>query len=163
MAGLLAAYGDDGAQADVARADAEFAAGQQARPRFGGAKRIGFLVAGCLSLALAAIGVALPVLPTTPLVLLAAICFERSSPRLQAALAQSRLFGPFIVNYRKHTGITIRRKVVTLIILWAGLITSSFFVPYTWIVAVLGVIGLGVTTHILLIKTASVAKVTAQP
>jgi len=117
-------------------------------------RRILFLLVGSFSLVLAGIGVALPILPTTPLVLLAAICFERSSPRLQAALARSRLFGPFIVNYRDHTGISVRRKVVTLVILWVGLIEASFFVPHTWLIALLGVIGIGVTTHILLLKTA---------
>ena len=116
-------------------------------------RRLLLLIVGLLSLAFGVVGVILPVLPTTPFVLLAAGCFARSSPRLQVMLERSRLFGPFIEHYRCHTGITVLRKVVTLAILWAGLGISMFFVPLAWLVPLLAMVGVCVTTHILLLRT----------
>ena len=70
-----------------------------------------FLAAGLTSLALGLIGAVLPVLPTTPFVLLAAFCFSRSSPWLHARLLRSPLLGPMIANWALHGAIAPRAKL----------------------------------------------------
>jgi len=108
---------------------------------------------GLVSLGLGAAGAFLPVLPTTPFVLLAAACFSASSKRLHAWLGRSRFFGPYIEHYRNGTGIKVSLKVSSLIFLWAGLIASMVAVRTWWIYLALGLVGAGVTVHLLLIKT----------
>jgi len=116
-------------------------------------RRLLLIVAGFACLAIGLVGIIVPVLPTTPFALLAAACFARSSPRFLAALERSRLFGPFIANYRYGTGITMARKVFTLAVLWTGLIASMALVQRLWITVLLAVIGCGVTAHLLMMKT----------
>lgn len=108
---------------------------------------------GLASLGLGIVGIAIPVLPTTPFVLLAAGCFSASSKRLNAWLSRSRVFGPYIEHYRNGTGIKVSLKVSSLVFLWAGLIASMIAVRTWWIYLVLGLVGAGVTVHLLLIKT----------
>ena len=109
---------------------------------------------GLASLGLGAVGVALPVLPTTPFVLLAAACFSASSKRLHAWLCRSRFFGPYIEHYRMKTGIKVSLKITSLIILWIGLVVSMIAVRTWWIYLALGLVGAAVTVHLLTIKTA---------
>ena len=79
-----------------------------------GRTRILWLAGGLMSLALGIIGAVLPLLPTTPFVLLAAFCFARSSPRLQAWLENDPRFGPMIENWRRHGAISVRTKIYSL-------------------------------------------------
>ena len=116
-------------------------------------KNLVLLLLGFTFLALGAVGVALPVLPTTPFVLLAAICFSASNRKIAAWLESSRVFGPYIENYRTGGGITRRRKIASIVFLWAGLSVSMIVVRAAWIYFVLGIVGAGVTVHLLLIKT----------
>ena len=115
-------------------------------------KKILFIVLGFLSLLLGVVGIFLPVLPTTPLVLFAAFCFAKSNQRLEAWLLRNRLFGPFIENYRTKKGISVRHKVGTLVFLWVGLIISMLVVKNGWIILLLFAIGAGVSTHVLMLK-----------
>jgi uncharacterized membrane protein YbaN (DUF454 family) len=71
--------------------------------------RVVYLIAGLVCIVLGLIGILLPVLPTTPFILLASWCFSRSSRRLEAALLRSRLLGPFLRDWRQHRA--IRRRV----------------------------------------------------
>lgn len=81
-------------------------------------KKILFFVVGILSLALGFIGIFVPILPTTPFVLLAAFCFARSSPRFNYWLRSSRVFGPLIVDWEDHGMIRLRSKwIATLVLL----------------------------------------------
>ncbi|MDR3074864.1 MAG: YbaN family protein [Candidatus Methanoplasma sp.] len=68
------------------------------------------ITAGFIALAVGGIGIFLPILPTTPLVLLAAACFGASSPRLYAKLENTRYFGEYLRNYREGTGISKRAR-----------------------------------------------------
>ncbi len=73
-------------------------------------KRLLFLIAGWLSLALGAVGVAVPLLPTVPFVILSAYCFARSSPALEAWLLANPTFGPHIVAWRANGAISRKGK-----------------------------------------------------
>lgn len=112
------------------------------------------VVAGVLAVVVGAIGVFVPLLPTTPFLLLAATCFVRSSDRLYTWLIHHRWFGSYIRNYREHRAITLRAKIVTLTLLWGVIGYSAVFVARAWwLRALLGVVAVGVTIHLLLLKT----------
>ena len=115
----------------------------------------GLLIAiGMLAVGLGTIGIFVPLLPTTPFLLLAAACFIRSSDRLYAWLMHHRWFGSYIRNYREHRAITLRAKVVTLVLLWATIGYSALAVATTWwLRALLAAVAIGVTTHLLHLKT----------
>jgi len=112
-----------------------------------------YLTAGFFALALGLVGIFLPLLPTTPLVLVAAFCFSRSSQRMEAWLLRSRIFGPFIENYRTKQGISITHKIGTLVLLWGGLAVSAWLMGFAWMYVLLAGVGTGVTVHILHIPT----------
>jgi hypothetical protein len=78
-------------------------------------RRAAYFVAGWVFVALAALGVVLPVLPTTPFLLLASTCFLRSSPRAQRWLAESRLFGPILRDWNEHRAVRRPVKVVAVL------------------------------------------------
>jgi len=117
-------------------------------------KKAAYVAAGFVALSLGTLGVVIPLLPTTPLVLLAAFCFSKSNPRLEAWLCRTRVFGPFIENYRTGQGIGILHKVGTLVFLWTGLGTTKWLVVEAIALYVfLTVVGVAVTTHVLMMKT----------
>lgn len=88
------------------------------------ATRTLWLTVGLFSLALGALGAVLPVLPTTPFVILAACAFGKSSRRLQAALEANRVFGPAIRDWRRDGAIATRFKIVALLMMAAVLALS---------------------------------------
>ena len=79
------------------------------------ARRAGYLVAGVLMLGLGIVGAVLPVMPTTIFVILAAFCFGRSSPRLEAWLTEHRRFGPPLRAWREEGAIPARAKAMAVI------------------------------------------------
>jgi uncharacterized membrane protein YbaN (DUF454 family) len=109
---------------------------------------------GLLAVVLGTIGIFLPLLPTTPFLLLAAACFVRSSERLYQWLLNHKWFGSYIRNYREHRAISLRTKVVGIVMLWATIGYSVVMVVSAWwLRALLLVIATGVTLHLLHIKT----------
>ncbi len=112
------------------------------------------IAAGGLAVGLGMIGIFVPVLPTTPFLLLAAACFMHSSKRLYAWLTQHPWFGTYIRNYREHRAMTSHARLVTLAILWGGIGATVLFAVTTWWVRVLlGLVAVGVTLHLLLLNT----------
>src|SRR5688500_14315866 len=102
-------------------------------------RRAVYLVVGCLFVVVAAVGVFVPLLPTTPFLLLASSCFLRSSPRLQERLARSRWFGPAIRDWNEHRA--VRRSVKFLAAAAVIIALSLMFVrgPH-WAVQVAAVV-----------------------
>jgi len=110
--------------------------------------------AGIASVGLGAAGIFLPVLPTTPFLLLAAACFMRSSKRLHEWLVTNRWFGSYIRNYREHKAITLRSKIATLVLLWGTIGYTAFGVLSSWgLRALLLLIAATVTAHVLSFRT----------
>ena len=100
------------------------------------------------------VGVFVPLLPTTPFLLLAAAAFIRSSPRLYDWLIHHRLFGRLIRDYREFHGMSRRHKAVTLVLLWGVIGYSVAAVAEAWwLRGLLLVIATGVTWHILALAT----------
>jgi uncharacterized membrane protein YbaN (DUF454 family) len=87
-----------------------------------------WIIAGSISLALGIIGIFLPLLPTTPFLLLTTACYARGSSRLHNWLLNNKLFGKYIRNYREGKGIPARSKVLALTLLWLTIGFSIFYV-----------------------------------
>jgi uncharacterized membrane protein YbaN (DUF454 family) len=110
---------------------------------------------GTVSVALGVLGTLLPLLPTTPFLLLAAACYARSSERLHSWLFTNRLFGSYLRSYAKGEGLPLRVKVLVIVMLWAAIGYSAAYVVTALAVRVILVLlALGVTTYILMLKTA---------
>jgi hypothetical protein len=113
-----------------------------------------FVVAGTISLGLGALGVFLPVLPTTPFLLLSAAFYYKGSERMHRWLLNNKLFGNYIKNYKEGRGIALKAKAITLCLLWATICYSAFFiVNMIALQIVLFVIAGGVSIHILTLPT----------
>ncbi|MDH4554874.1 DUF454 domain-containing protein [Pseudomonas sp. BN417] len=96
------------------------------------ALRMVLLVIGWLSVALGVIGIFVPVLPTTPFLLLAAACFVRSSRRFYLWLVEHPRLGPWIRDYLEGQGIPLKGKVYALVLMWASISLSCYLVPLPW-------------------------------
>jgi uncharacterized membrane protein YbaN (DUF454 family) len=109
--------------------------------------------AGSLSLMVGIVGILVPVLPTTPFLLLTALCYMRSSERLYNALLRNRLTGSYVRNYLEGLGMTVKTKVLTLTLLWLILGATIWLAPINLIITlVLLAVGIGVTVHILRVR-----------
>ncbi|MCX7022192.1 MAG: YbaN family protein [bacterium] len=111
------------------------------------------VVAGSLCLGLGVLGIFLPVLPTTPFLLLTAICYANGSKRLHDRLLATRL-GAYIRVWRSKRGIPLRLKIGTLALLAVVItVTAVFFVEALWLRILLGAVLIGVSIHTLSIPT----------
>jgi uncharacterized membrane protein YbaN (DUF454 family) len=101
-----------------------------------------FFVAGVVALVLGIVGAFLPVMPTTPLVLLAATCFARSYRPFHEWLLAHRLFGPIIDEWHRYRSIPYRTKIFAIVAMSLGLGSSIvFFVQPPWLKAALALGG----------------------
>ena len=117
-------------------------------------KKYLYIALGTLATAIGIIGMFLPVLPTTPFLMLAAFLYARSSDRFLNWLLTNKLCGSYIDNYRSGRGITLRQKIGTLALLWVTIGSSAiFFVDKLWIRILMGVVAIAVTTHLLMLPT----------
>jgi len=109
---------------------------------------------GTIFVGLGIIGIFVPVLPTTPFLLLAAACYARSSTRFYRWLLNNRWFGSYIRNYRQKKGIPSKVKLLTITLLWLTIGASAIFAVQSLVVRVILVlIATGVSIHVISIKT----------
>jgi uncharacterized membrane protein YbaN (DUF454 family) len=120
-----------------------------------------WLAVGLVCVGLGAIGMVLPILPTTPFLLAAAACFCKSSTRMYDWLLSNRWFGEYIRNYKEGRGLPMKTKIIALTVLWATigistvfflnrLLPSQFVFPIQIIMIAVAV---GVSIHILKLPT----------
>jgi len=115
-------------------------------------KRQLLIITGTICVAIGVIGIFIPILPTTPFLLLAAACYLRSSQKFYNWLINNRWFGTYIRNYIEGRGIPVKVKLFTIVLLWVA-ISISIWLAANWIVTViLLIIAIGVTLHIVFIR-----------
>ena len=120
-----------------------------------------WLIAGTICLVLGAIGIVLPVLPTTPFLLAAAACYYKSSPRMHKWLLNNRWFGEYIRNYKEGKGLTLKTKITALTMLWITIGASTVFMLDRLLPAqlvlpmqlIMIAVAIAVSTHILRLPT----------
>lgn len=112
------------------------------------------LLTGTISLGLGILGMVLPVLPTTPFLLLSAAAYARGSKRFYHWLMANKWFGPTIMSYREGKGIPRKTKITAIAMLWTSILSSViFFIDNVYLKGLLVVIAIAVTWHLLVIKT----------
>lgn len=110
------------------------------------AMRYFLIVSGWLSVTLGVIGIVVPLLPTTPFILLAGGCFAKSSPRFHNWLLNHAFFGPIIKNYQGNQGIPRNVKIRAIIFIWITLSVSIMLLSITWLRVAIFILGLVLTT-----------------
>jgi len=119
-------------------------------------KRYFFVTVGTVSVGLGVIGIIVPVLPTTPFLLLGAACYLRGSQPLHDWLLGNRFLGSYIRNYMEGRGIPLKMKIWTLVLLWAVMTSTAALATESFLLRIiLGVILVGVSIYILSRKTAT--------
>ncbi|OPX44454.1 inner membrane protein YbaN [Ruminiclostridium hungatei] len=118
-----------------------------------GIKKYILLGIGSIALALGMIGVVVPLLPTTPFLLLASFCYIRSSDRLHRWLMNHRLFGRLLYNYTTHRAVKRNVKITALVSLWLSLAISMYVAGSMHLIIFLVLVGIGVSIHLLKLKT----------
>lgn len=109
---------------------------------------------GLLSLGLGVFGIFLPVLPTTPLLLLAAALFLRGNRNLYDWLLNHPELGPYIRNFMEHKAIPLRVKVISVSLVWITLLNCAIFVAEHWAFRLFFILlATAITVHILSYKT----------
>jgi uncharacterized membrane protein YbaN (DUF454 family) len=117
-------------------------------------KRVILTLLGTLFLALGAIGIFVPILPTTPFLLLSAACYLKGSERMYKWLTTNRIFGTYIRNYKEGKGMSPKAKIFTLSLLWISIIPSALFIISINVVQVILIaVCIGVTIHLIRIPT----------
>lgn len=113
--------------------------------------RIFLIIVGSVSLILGLLGVFLPVLPTTPFLLLSAAVWVKASPRLHGWLLNHKLFGEYIRNFREHKAIPLHAKIISVTLLWVTMSYCIFIIANEklWLQIVLASLATAVTWHIL--------------
>ena len=100
--------------------------------------RIVLISIGLISLVLGVIGIFLPLLPTTPFLLLSAACFSRGSKRMHRWLVRLPFSGKVIDDYEQGRGVSRRAKITALLMIWVGMTTSAILIaPPAWVLALL--------------------------
>lgn len=115
--------------------------------------RILLLAAGWILVGFALLGIVLPLLPTTPFLLLAAACFYKSSSRFYRWLFSNSYFGNYLQDYKEKKGVPVKVKLGALLFLWTSLFVSVYLIPILWLRLLLMAIGIAVTLHLLMIRT----------
>ncbi len=113
-------------------------------------KRLLLIIAGGISLALGILGIFLPLLPTTPFVLLTAYCWARSSPRFHAQLLASKRFGPMLYNWETNRVIPIKMKWLSTVMMNGAIFMTVFTLPPEkwWLQITMSVISIGTSIWI---------------
>ena len=112
-----------------------------------------YICVGLLSIVLGIVGTFLPVMPTVPFLLVALFCFERSSKKYHDMILNNRYFGKVLKDYYDGRGLTIFVKIKAILFLTCGIVFSIYKVQNLHLRIMLFVIWLGVSLHIMLLKT----------
>ena len=122
--------------------------------RLPGIYRYLYFISGVLLVTIGVIGIFLPILPTTIFLILASACFIKSSPQANEWLRNHKILGMYIKNYQDKSGLTIKSKIFNITFLWLMISASAIFFTELWTIRfLLFAIAIGVTIHLLIVKT----------
>lgn len=121
-------------------------------------KKYLFIFLGTICLCIGIVGLLLPLLPTTPLLLLASFFYIRSSKRLYYWLIRHNTFGPYIYNYMTYRAVKLSTKIIAILSLWLSLLISIWFIQNLYIRLLLCAIGIGVSIYLISLNTISAKK-----
>ena len=120
----------------------------------GETRRIIYIILGSFFLILGAVGIFIPLLPTTPFWLLTCWLYLRSSDKLYNRAMSNRYFGSYVRNFLVDKAIPLRSKIISVSIMWlSAILTSLYLIEYLWVKILLILISAGVTWHILSFPT----------
>ena len=111
--------------------------------------RLVYLTIGFVSLGLGIIGIPLPILPTTPFLLLAMACFAKSSKRFEKWLYQTKLYQTYVADYRETKSIAKERKKWILLQIYILMGISIYLAPIIWVKLALGTLTIFITFYLL--------------
>ena len=115
--------------------------------------RLIYLIIGFLSLSLAIVGVVLPLLPTTPFLLLSIACFSRSSKRFEDWLYHTKLYQAYIADFRETKSIARERKKKIIVSIYILMGISIFFAPLLPVKIGLGALTIFITYYLFKVIT----------
>ena len=112
-----------------------------------------YIALGITFTILGVIGIMLPLLPTTPFLLLASALFIKSSEKLYSWLLNQHMLGPYLKNFMEKRAIPLRAKITSIALMWAAIIYSIILTAYTALHIILIITASGVTAYILSFRT----------
>ena len=117
--------------------------------------RVFLVVIGAISFVLGVVGIFLPMLPTTPFLLLSAAAWVKASPQLYEWLLRHKVFGEYIRNYREHRAIPLRVKITSVSLVWLtiGYCILRVVNEWWWAQLLMGLLAAAISWHILSFKT----------
>ncbi len=117
--------------------------------------RVFLIIVGSISFALGVTGMFLPILPTTPFLLLSAAAWLKASPSLYEWLITHKVFGEYIRNFREHRAIPLRVKIISVSLVWLTIGYCIFAVvdEWWWAQVLMGILATAISWHILSFKT----------
>jgi len=116
-------------------------------------KKILFIILGSIFLGLGSLGIILPLLPTTPFLLLTAYFYVKSSEKLYLWLINHKVFGVYIKNYVEHRAITKKTKITAITLKWIGIISTIIIVNNIVVTIILAIIATSVMIYLLRLDT----------
>ena len=116
-------------------------------------KKYLLILLGSVSLILGIIGIFIPLLPTTPFLLLSSFCYVRSSKRMYNWLINHKIFGNYIYCYLTYKAVPMKTKIFAIVFLWTTMIISMLLIPLLHVRLFLAAVGIAVTVHLLTLKT----------
>lgn len=112
------------------------------------------IIIGTFSIFLGAVGIVVPLLPTTPLLLLGAACYVKASDDLYQRLIRNKWLGGYIRDFREKKGITLKNKILSITLMWISISSTIIFIDLKlWLTSVLIVIAVTVSAYILSFDT----------
>ena len=116
--------------------------------------RVLYFISGIFLVIIGIIGIFLPLLPTTIFLILASGCFVKVSPKANEWLYNHKILGVYLKNYRDKSGLTVKAKMINILLLWFMISISVYFFTEEFLLRLLLLmIAIGVTIHLLMIKT----------
>lgn len=116
-------------------------------------RKILFIILGIVSAFLGIIGIFLPLLPTTPFLLLASFLFLNSSKKLHQYLNNNKYIGEYIRDYEEVRGVKKSMKIKALVLIWISILFSSYMIQVMWVSILLIVVAISVSGYLFSLKT----------